>query len=69
MRQPRRLPWLLTLLMSIFFGTLGVDRFMMGQIGLGILKLITGGGLGVWWVIDIILIASRYRFSDVIWTD
>ncbi|MCK9266170.1 TM2 domain-containing protein [bacterium] len=39
-------------------GELGVDRFYMGYIGLGILKLLTLGGFGVWWLIDIILIAT-----------
>lgn len=69
MAEPRNVNWILTLLMSLFFGTLGVDRFIMGHIGLGLLKLITGGGLGVWWLIDVILIASRYPFKNINWVD
>ena len=47
--------WLATLLLSIFLGELGIDRFYLGKIGTGILKLITLGGCGIWWLIDIIL--------------
>lgn len=43
----RKVNWVLVLLMSIFFGSLGVDRFIMGKVGTGILKLITFGGFGV----------------------
>lgn len=52
-----RRQWLAALLLSIFLGHLGVDRFYMGYIGKGLLKLITFGGLGIWWVYDIIVIA------------
>ena len=51
--------FIIALLFSIFLGYLGIDRFYMGQVGMGIGKLLTGGGCGVWWLIDVILIATR----------
>lgn len=47
------------LLISFFLGGIGIDRFMLGQTGLGIAKLLTLGGCGVWSLIDFILIAMR----------
>ena len=47
------------LLLSLFLGGLGVDRFYLGYTGLGIAKLLTFGGLGVWALIDFIMIAMR----------
>ena len=65
----KKVNWILTLIMSILFGSLGVDRFIMGHIGLGILKLITLGGCGIWWLIDLILIATKHPFADIEWVE
>lgn len=43
-------------LLSFFLGYLGIDRFYLGYTGLGILKLLTGGGFGIVWLIDFIRI-------------
>lgn len=50
--------WTVALVLSILVGELGVDRFYTGSITLGILKLLTFGGCGIWWIIDIILIVT-----------
>jgi TM2 domain-containing membrane protein YozV len=55
--------WLAALLLSIFLGALGVHRFFVGKIGTGLLQLFTFGGLGIWALIDIIMIATK-QFKD-----
>ena len=44
-------------ILAVFLGGLGIDRFYIGHIGLGIAKLFTLGGLGVWWLVDVVLFA------------
>jgi TM2 domain-containing membrane protein YozV len=55
--------WFTLLLLSIFLGEFGVDRFFVGKIGTGIIKLVTFGGCGIWWLIDVIMIATN-KFTD-----
>lgn len=46
------------LILSVLFGAFGADRFYLGYTGHGYWKLVTLGGFGIWWLIDIFLIAS-----------
>lgn len=55
--------WLVTLLLSILLGSLGIHRFYVGKIGTGILMLLTIGGCGIWQIIDIIMVATG-SFKD-----
>lgn len=51
--------YIAALLLAWFLGVFGVDRFYLGYIGIGLLKLFTFGGLGIWAFIDFVLIALR----------
>lgn len=53
------------LLISIFVGSLGIDRFMIGDTGLGIGKLLTCGGLGIWQIVDWFLIIDATREKNI----
>ncbi|AQZ60863.1 unnamed protein product [[Actinomadura] parvosata subsp. kistnae] len=55
--------WIVAVLLCFFLGALGVHRFYVGKIGTGILQLVTLGGLGVWVLIDFIMILIG-NFTD-----
>lgn len=54
-----------SLIVSILAGPLGIDRFMIGDTGLGIGKLITCGGFGIWTIIDWFLIMGATREKNL----
>lgn len=51
------------ILLCFFLGALGVHRFYVGKIGTGILQLLTLGGLGIWALVDFIMIVTG-NFKD-----
>ncbi|MCC5918247.1 MAG: TM2 domain-containing protein [Cryomorphaceae bacterium] len=53
------------LIVSLLAGGLGVDRFMLGETGLGIAKLLTCGGLGVWTIVDWFIIMGKTKENNL----
>ena len=51
----------ISLVLSLVVGVYGVDRFYLGDIGLGVLKLITCCGAGIWWLIDLFFVMDNTR--------
>ena len=57
--------WLTLFLLTFFVGVLGVHRFYVGKIGTGFLMLLTLGGLGVWFLVDLILgVTGQFTNKD-----
>ncbi|MBQ3998768.1 MAG: TM2 domain-containing protein [Paludibacteraceae bacterium] len=55
---------IVALLLSFFLGEFGIDRFYIGQTGLGVVKLLTCGGFGIWAIIDLFLIMEATRVEN-----
>lgn len=53
------------LLISIFFGNLGIDRFMLGDIGMGVLKLLTAGCCGILTIVDWFTVMKRTKEKNL----
>lgn len=56
--------WNKAVILSIATGWLGLDRFYLGFPTLGILKMVSLGGLGIWWLVDIILLLSEQMHDE-----
>ena len=55
----------ISILLSVLVGSLGIDRIYIGDTGLGIIKLLTCGGCGIWWLIDLFLIINATKQKNL----
>lgn len=54
-----------SIILSVLVGNFGIDRFMIGDVGLGIGKLLTCGGIGIWQIVDWFLIMGATREKNL----
>jgi TM2 domain-containing membrane protein YozV len=52
------------IIISFFLGGLGIDRFIIGHTALGVIKLLTFGGAGFWWLIDLFIISKAGKSKN-----
>ena len=63
--QQRKHTYLTTLVLCFFLGHLGIHRFYVGKTGTGTLMLLTAGGLGVWYLIDLsMIILGKFKTKE-----
>ena len=62
-KRPKPRSWWVALLLSLFLGSFGADRFYIGRTRSAIIKLVTLGCFGVWWLTDFVLVASDWRLD------
>jgi len=67
LKLPQKKSFQTTLLLCFFLGHFGVHRFYVGKIWTGLLMLLTGGGLGIWYIIDMVtIILGKFKTKQKI---